>query len=456
MKVAKNSKLGTPVKDPGGVLDQKLKSSPLTKSSKSQIYSSKNPVVYSPRNKLRERKCVVAKKNMKKERFDSNSTVGIDCKCKKKFGGNSNKCLCVAYENLRASQEEFFRNKAETEAEEEAEEKGDFIENLQEGYGSDNQETDEIENLGQTGSSTIKRRRDELMEEARNRVPESVQVMHLVKAFERLLSIPKSKESAKEGDDEKEPKEEANIENEDCNHQSILSRTSNGGRRNVLEANIENEDESKDSSSSFCPSNFVVTIENLGLDHVSQFLLRGIAVKEGLILSRTSNGGRRNVLEANIENEDESKDSSSSFCPSNFVVTIENLGLDHVSQFLLRGIAVKEGLLMEVEEMPIFCCNKTFSSGLPEILCLNLRWGSLIKDQRANNLSSELISYASDLQSYFQLSSASVGTIGGRRWKKQLKPTSQKLFKLRTEQRGKVKEEEFMKKIQEMMVEQEK
>ncbi|KAE8727181.1 40S ribosomal protein S19-3-like [Hibiscus syriacus] len=55
-----------------------------------------------------------------------------------------------------------------------------------------------------------------------------------------------------------------------------------------------------------------------------------------------------------------------------------------------------------------------------------------------------------------QGSSESHGTIGGRRWKKQVKPTSRKPFKLRTEKRGRVKEEEFMKKIQEMTVEEEK
>ncbi|CAL0317171.1 unnamed protein product [Lupinus luteus] len=48
-------------------------------------------------------------------------------------------------------------------------------------------------------------------------------------------------------------------------------------------------------------------------------------------------------------------------------------------------------------------------------------------------------------------------TLGGRRWKKkQLRVTSQKPFKLRTEQRGKMKEEEFMNKIQQMMSEEEK
>ncbi|XWS44377.1 hypothetical protein CRYUN_Cryun15aG0039800 [Craigia yunnanensis] len=363
MEVAKNSKLGTPVKDPEGNSQSKTQkvsklyensnpnishsSSPLTKSSKSQKCSSKNPFVYSPRNKLRERKFVVAKKNLKKERPDSNPTVGIDCKCKEKFGGNLKKCLCVAYENLRASQEEFFKNKAENKVEKEVEEKGVLIENLQEGYGSDNQDIDQIEKSSQTGSSTVKRRRDKLMEEARNSVPESGKVQHLVMAFERLLSIPNSKESEKEGDDEKEPKEEKN----DNNKKKPMKWALPGLQPpKVTEAETENGEEAKDSSSSsFCPSDFVLTSENLGLDPRLS-VSSSCDSSQGSISSRTSNGGRR--------------------------------------------------------------CRRN--------------------------------------------SSDSLGTIGGRRWKKQLKPTSQKPFKLRTEQRGKVKEEEFMKKIQEMTVEEEK
>ncbi|PPS15643.1 hypothetical protein GOBAR_AA04939 [Gossypium barbadense] len=325
MEVAKNSKLGTPMKDTernsrsktpkGSKFSENSNpnisgsTSPITKSSKSQKYSSKNPVIYSPSNKLRERKFVVAKKNSKKVRSNSNpTTVGLNCKCKENLGGNSKKCLCVAYENLRASQEEFFRNKVEPEAEEEGKETRDLIENLREGYGSDNQE---IENLSQPGSSTIKRRRDKLMEEARNSVPECGKVLHLVKAFERLLSIPDSKESDKEEDDEKEPKEDNN--DDDNNRKKPLKWA----------------------------------LPGLQTINLTEFLLHGIAAKE----------------------------------------------------------VFQVGPLMEVEE-------------------------------------------AEEI-------SESVGTIGGRRWKKQLKPTSLKPFKLRTEQRGKAKEEEFMQKVQEM-VEQEK
>ncbi|GMI67538.1 hypothetical protein like AT5G15510 [Hibiscus trionum] len=355
MEVAKNSKLGTPAKDPESCSrsktpkDSKLcensnpniynSSSPLTKSSKSLKHSSKNPIIYSPSNKLRERKFVVAKKNSKKVKSNSNPTMdGVNCKCKEQIGGNSKKCLCVAYENLRASQEEFFKNKAETEAEEEAKETGDLVE----GYGSDNEEIDEIENSSEAGSSTIiiKRRRDKLMEEARNSVPECGKVLHLVKAFERLLSLPDRKGTDREGEDEKEPKEEK-IDNYNNNKKKPLKWALPGLQlTNVTEGEAE---------TSFCPSDYVLTAENLGLD--PRFSVSSSwDSSQGSVSSRTSNGGRRS---------------------------------------------------------------------------------------RRN-------------------SSDSVGTVGGRRWKKQLKPTSLKPFKLRTEQRGKAKEEEFMKKIQEMMTEQEK
>ncbi|XVF58402.1 hypothetical protein PTKIN_Ptkin07bG0063400 [Pterospermum kingtungense] len=339
MEVAKNSKMGTPVKDPERNSQSKTQkdskisenlnpnishsNSPLTKSSKSQKCSAKNPVVvYSPRNKLRERKFVVAKKNLKKERSDSNPTVVIDCKCKDKFGGNSKKCLCVAYENLRASQEEFFKNKAGIEAEE----KNVFIENVIEEYGSDDKE-----NSSQLGISTVKRRRDKLMKEARNSMPEFGKVMHLVKAFERLLSVPKSKES---GDEEKEPKEEEN----DNNNKKPM-----------------------------------------------KWALPGLQLTE-----------------------DGTKDSSS-YCPPDFVLTAESLGLDR-------------------------------------------RFSGSSSSDRSRGSSSSRISIEGRRNS-----SDSIGTNGGRRCrKKQLKSTSQKPFMLRTEQRGKVKEEEFMKKIQEMLAEEEK
>ncbi|CAN1800803.1 Microtubule-destabilizing protein 60, partial [Linum perenne] len=57
---------------------------------------------------------------------------------------------------------------------------------------------------GKEGSSTVKRRR-EFLEEARKSVLECGKVMHLVKAFEQLLTVPKS---SKEGCGEEEEEEE--------------------------------------------------------------------------------------------------------------------------------------------------------------------------------------------------------------------------------------------------------
>ncbi|PON40776.1 TPX [Parasponia andersonii] len=351
----------------------KLTNSPLIKSVKTQKSASKNPNanmspgVFSPRNKIRERKFVVAKKkNSKKE----NLGPKVACKCKEKAGGgNPKKCLCVAYENLRASQEEFFKNRgsggaevsesnhskvidrAESELEQEIV-KGLMIQDLQiedgyqgkagEGESSPanefgNGEAAEIDRSNQTGCSTVKRRRDKLLEEARNSAPESGKVMHLVKAFEKLLSIPKPKES---NDQEKDQEEE-------------LEESKKPEKWALPGLPPPKVPETRVSSSSFCPSELFLTSENLGLDPRAS-VSSSWDGSSGSISSRTSsNGGRRS---------------------------------------------------------------------------------------RRN-------------------SSESLSTIGGSRWKKKqlkAKATSQKPFKLRTEQRGRMKEEEFVKKLQEIMIEEEK
>ncbi|EXB38085.1 hypothetical protein L484_021006 [Morus notabilis] len=353
----------------------KSSNSPAIKSAKSQKSASKNqnqnpnpnPVVFSPRNKIRERKFVIAKrKNSKKEDLGTN----VACKCKEKAGGgNSKKCLCVAYESLRASQEEFFKNRrsgdggglsdstcpkvvdqAEIELEEEIE-KSLMIQDCQieDGYQakvgedevsvlseSENGEPGEVDPLNRIGSSTVKRRRAKLLEEARNSVPECGKVMHLVKAFEKLLSIPSSKES----DDQKNDHEDEQVQE---NHKKAMKWALPGLQSpSVLETQV--------SSSSFCPSDLFLTSENLGLDPRAS-VSSSWDSSLGSISSRNSSGGRRS---------------------------------------------------------------------------------------RRN-------------------SSETVSTIGGSRWKKKkLKATSSKPFKLRTEQRGKLKEEEFLKKLQDMMGEEER
>ena len=248
----------------------KLSNSPAIKSAaKSQKKSASknrnpnpNPVASPPRNKIRERKFVVAKRKSTKEEEKSST---IACKCKDKAGLlNPLKCLCVAYESLRASQEEFFKNRGRiddqnsdradngVEGEEEENKLSQTLE-IENGYEGIPEEVDdfgsnpdEMKQLGETGSSNVKRTRDKLLKEARENVPEagSGRVMHLVKAFEKLLTIPKES-------DQKDEKE---------------SEDDNKDMKWALPGLQPKPAETQVSSSSFCPSDFFLTSENLGFD----------------------------------------------------------------------------------------------------------------------------------------------------------------------------------------------
>ncbi|XP_030468136.2 microtubule-destabilizing protein 60-like isoform X1 [Syzygium oleosum] len=329
------------------------------KSGKSQKSASKNPNPASNccspnRNRIRDRKFVRARRNARRGEAVGPRGAAAACKCKEKAG---KKCLCVAYESLRASQEEFFKSKGREGGElielgEEMENRlmihdlGNEEEGFQgktEGNGSSPLEDLEFCELGeigaasvQVGVSTVKRRRDKLMEEARKSVPESGcgRVMHLVKAFENLLKIPNPKEA--------DLKDEIEVA-EEQSRKKVMSWALPG-------LPPPKAPETEVSSSSFSPSELHLTAENLGLDSQAS-LSSSWDSSQGSVSSRTSNGGRRS---------------------------------------------------------------------------------------RRNSL-----------ESY--------GTLGGSRWKKkQLRVTSQKPFQLRTEQRGRMKEEEFMKKMRETMVEEER
>ncbi|XAR51677.1 hypothetical protein NMG60_11006376 [Bertholletia excelsa] len=211
-----------------------------------------NPVALpSPRNKIRERKFVVAKRNSKKEKI--NSAI-IDCKCKDKVGyDSSHKCLCVAYETLRASQEEFFKHRGSVEDQDNSEQFTSY-ETPENGAEEDEPpkntlvEALEIEDGVEMGKSNVKRRREKLLKEARENGPEagSGRVLLLVKAFEGLLTMPKSKDA-----DQKDGGESEDIQKE-------MKWALPGLQRGVLE--------SQAFSSSFCQSDFFLTSESLGLD----------------------------------------------------------------------------------------------------------------------------------------------------------------------------------------------
>ncbi|MCL7024705.1 hypothetical protein MKW94_006653 [Papaver nudicaule] len=339
------------------------------KSEKSKKFGLKSLLNVSPRNKIQERKFVIAKKNPKKT---SPSASEVTCKCKdKKMDDNLKKCPCIAYQTLRASQEDFFRNRdvllqesvdlQETDeskrvaqieeeeekrlneflsGEEEIEEEGKTLETLGDSLSSPIiQESEDLEGENEMGSSKIKRRRAKVLEEARSSVPDlgSGKVQHLVKAFESLRFIP-NRSTQKEG--EGEVKEKEDEEEED------VKKGMKWALPGIHQPKVFSE--KKYSTDVFCPSDkfaFKLGTFDIGSSVSSSF--------DGSQGSRNSSGGGRR--------------------------------------------------------------------------------------SRRN-------------------SSDSSGASGVRRWKKkqQLKVTSQKPFKLRTEQRGKYKEEVFVKKVQEMFTEEEK
>ena len=102
----------------------------------------------------------------------------VTCKCKDKVGGNAKNCLCVAYENLRASQEEFFKIRDASEGRARVEgggEESPVIQNykIRDGYEwkvENGDDLGEMEPLSESGSACVKRR-DWLLEEARNSGP---------------------------------------------------------------------------------------------------------------------------------------------------------------------------------------------------------------------------------------------------------------------------------------------
>ncbi|MQL85342.1 hypothetical protein Taro_017875 [Colocasia esculenta] len=181
--------------------------SPATKSAKGKKSAPRvSCFVVSPPPVVKERKFIVAKKRTKKGEKD----------------GDLNKCRQAAYEALRASQESFFnKDQAEhasagtTEAlpceedkakgEESGKDQVAAISGSKErtpggeedAKGGEEGQTDSSGPPDVEGSSKARKLRSLMMEEAVNRMPEagSGRVMHLVKAFESLLSIPKEGES---------------------------------------------------------------------------------------------------------------------------------------------------------------------------------------------------------------------------------------------------------------------
>ncbi|WCJ25620.1 TPX2 (targeting protein for Xklp2) protein family [Euphorbia peplus] len=363
--ISKSSKSVTPMKDKSKTQEVSrensnpnvVKSSKSAKSASKNLIGNQNVVLYSPRKKIRERKFVVAKKS-KKDNASSDSAV--ECKCKDRFGGNAKKCLCVAYETLRASQEEFFKAKAELDREKASDDAEDkeietgFMAQeaeIDEGVGSGEEILKEDEKLSGIGVSAVKRRRDRILEAGRNSIPaECGKVMHMVKIFEEVFSIKDPEESEKKDDEKVKEEKKKGMRWALPGFQQPDWPEIGSNSSSLTGFHPYKACEMNDSPSSLAPEDLFLNSENLGLD--PRFSASSSwDGSQGSVSSRTSNAGRRS---------------------------------------------------------------------------------------RRN-------------------SSESCGTMGGNRWKKkQQRITSQKPFRLRTEQRGRMKEEEFMKKVQQMMIEEEK
>ncbi|XP_068656904.1 microtubule-destabilizing protein 60-like [Aristolochia californica] len=259
--------------------------SPSVASAKSKKPAARNPNRNGPLP-IQERKFFVAKKNSAKE-----ATRNTTCKCKDKHL-NIKKCPCVAYESLRESQEKFFKNRTdEVKTGDDGEisvdgkdwkcniENDDGVVESQilgdPGSRENGSEVDFEEFKLSDGRDTtrIRKVRHRLLEEARSSIPEtgSGMVLHLVKAFEKLVTIPNSKESTgKEGAD--------NAEKGKATKWALpgLQRTKSA--------------ETEVPSSSFSPPAFVFSSKTS--DSASS-VYSSIDSTTGSIGSRTSGGGRR-------------------------------------------------------------------------------------------------------------------------------------------------------------------
>ncbi|XVF66226.1 hypothetical protein PTKIN_Ptkin10aG0018600 [Pterospermum kingtungense] len=255
--------------------------------------------------------------------------------------------------------------------------------------------------------------------QTRNIVPESGKV----KAFERLLSTPKSNESEKEGDDEKESNQE--IEKKRMKSPLPGLQTPKDPRFSVSS--------SRDSS-------------------------HGRALGSG---SAGTNGGRRwekQLKPISIKPFELRTEQRGKMKEEEFMKKIKEMMMEQEKQ----RIPIARGLPWTTDEpevrplLYILIKPPVKENTKPIDLRLHNDVRAVERAEFDHQLADKMREESKMERERQQKSSGSARTNGGRRWEKQLKPTSLKPFKLRTEQRGKMKGEELMKKIKEMMMEQEK
>ncbi|XP_058739285.1 microtubule-destabilizing protein 60-like [Vicia villosa] len=205
----------------------------------------------SPQTKIRQRKFIVAKKKPKDDGGLGSSSTVAHCNCKEK------KCVCVAYRNLRKSQEDFFKNLNRDDDNEEEEEK--VNDEIESGFVEKQEGGD-----GVGGLNFVKRSRERLREEVRESVAQigSGKVMNLVQAFEKLLFEPNSDSKDENGKQVKEDGENARV-----------------------------------SGSLFCAEDLILTCRNLGLDPNAS-VCSSLDGSRGSLTSKGGRGSRRNSLES--------------------------------------------------------------------------------------------------------------------------------------------------------------
>ncbi|GAA0146198.1 non-motor microtubule binding protein [Lithospermum erythrorhizon] len=438
----------------------KALSSPLTKSGlKSKKSGSKKPdpngTSMLVKNRIRERKFVVAKRGKKSDGLNQPKAVNLGCKCDK-GDGKVIKCLCVAYESLRASHEEFFKNLG-----------GVGVENelVQVGLGEVGDEKNEvlIRNDG-IGKGCKAGSREEFFE---NRGEVCVE-----NGFDQVDQLDLDAVGG--------VKNEGLIRNtglgkgfdvkwEECKN------VSENGEEGINEMGVSEITTSNDGEE-FSKNRGVICVEN-DFDQVVRLNLGevGDAKNEGLI----QNAGPEKGCEEEYKNDPEIREEGTNEMSISAVKRSRDRLLEEARETVPEpGSGRVMHLVKAFEKMKMMSKLKTNESNEKERDNNCLKWAlpglhdaPEVPDTRLSSssfcpsdlfLSSECLGLdprrSSSLDSdRGRNSSETPGAFARRKWRKrqQLKTTA-KPFKLRTEERGKCKKEEFMKKVEQMKEEEEK
>ncbi|CAH9088810.1 unnamed protein product [Cuscuta epithymum] len=346
----------------------------------------------SPQKKIRQRRFVVVKRNTKRDNSKPLTSSSFECKCNR---GGGQKCLCLAYESLRASQEVFFNN----------------------GSGIDCDESFR-EDLKMLHEAEV--RRDEGKEK-----DENLKILREDKDDENLRILCEAEIRRDEGKESEQNHEIRDLgDSEGCGGISVKTDCSSPMTYMNKLQSIEHEvfaemgastikrtrDRLLEEARENVPEPGSGRVKHLVKAFEKLLSIRKSKDSEEAEEDETNKGLKWALPGLPPPIPHEAHASSSSFCPSEYFLTSESLGLAPrlASSFSSQG-----------------------------------------------SISSRISAGARMIR---RKSAESSRTHARRQCKRgKLKaPTSQKPFKLRTEERGKYKEEEFFKKVKEIMEEEEK